>query len=134
MYLSNSDFFHRIQSQTLIEIEQRSQVKPYSKGEVITETGDTCRELLLLLEGAAGIHYSSENGVRVEHLHPGQILDELEVLTHSNSENTIVAESEVTRILAIPIDAIDDLLDRDPDFARRILELESRQLQRLVRA
>ncbi len=134
VYLSNSDFFHRIQSQTLIEIEQRSQVKPYSKGEVITETGDTCRELLLLLEGAAGIHYSSENGVRVEHLHPGQILDELEVLTHSNSENTIVAESEVTRILAIPIDAIDDLLDRDPDFARRILELESRQLQRLVRA
>ncbi|MCU0549720.1 MAG: cyclic nucleotide-binding domain-containing protein [Leptolyngbya sp. Prado105] len=134
VYLSNSDFFYRIQPRTLIEIGNRSQVKLYSKGAVITEAGDTCRELLLLLEGDAEIHYSLENEVRVEHLHPGQILDELEILTHSSSENTIVAESEVTRILAVPIDAIDDLLDRDPDFARRVLELESRQLQRLVRA
>jgi CRP-like cAMP-binding protein len=69
----------------------------------------------------------------VEHLHPGQTLDELKVLTHRNSENTIVAASESTRILAISVDAFDDLLDRDPDFARRVLELESRHLQRFLR-
>ena len=32
----------------------------------------------------------------------------------------------MTQILAIPVDAFDDLLDYDPNFARIILELKSR--------
>lgn len=134
VYLFNSDFFHRMQSETLIALANRAEVRTYSQGNAITEAGDTCRELLLLLEGNANIHYQTESGIRVEQLHPGQTLDELEVLAHSNSENTIVADSESTRILAISVDAFDDLLHHDPDFARRVLELESRQLQRLMRS
>jgi CRP-like cAMP-binding protein len=136
VYLFNSDFFHRMQSETLIALAHRAEVRTYSSGEVITEAGDTCRELLLLLEGNANIHYQNQTGteIRVEQLFPGQTLDELEVLAHSTSENTIIADSEKTRILAISVDAFDDLLDNDPDFARRVLELESRQLQRFVRS
>lgn len=134
VYLFNSDFFHRMQSATLLALADRAEVRTYNQGEVITEAGDTCRELLLLMEGDARIHYQTKSGIRVEQLHPGQTLDELEVLAHSNSENTIVADSESTRILAISVDAFDDLLDHDPDFARRVLELESRQLQRFVRS
>ena len=132
-YLFNSDFFHRAQAETLSTLATRSQVRTYSTGDVITEAGDTCRELLLLIEGDAGIHYQQDDGVRVAHLKPGQTLDELEVLAHSKSENTIIADSEKTRILAIPVDAFDDLLDHDPDFARRVLELESQRLQQLAR-
>lgn len=134
VYLFNSDFFHRMQGDTLIALADRAEVRAYKRGDVITEAGDTCRELLLLIEGDANIHYQTESGVRIEQLHPGQTLDELEVLAHSTSENTIVADSERTRILAISVDAFDDLLDHDPDFARRVLELESRQLQRFVRS
>jgi CRP-like cAMP-binding protein len=136
VYLFNSDFFHRMQSETLIALAHRAEVRTYSSGEAITEAGDTCRELLLLIEGNANIHYQNQTGteIRVEQLHPGQTLDELEVLTHSTSENTIIADSEKTRILAISVDAFDDLLDNDPDFARRVLELESRQLQRFMRS
>ena len=136
VYLFNSDFFHRMQSETLIALAHRAEVRTYSSGEVITEAGDTCRELLLLLEGNANIHYQNQTGaqIHVEQLHPGQTLDELEVLAHSTSENTIIADSEKTRILAISVDAFDDLLDNDPDFARRVLELESRQLQRFMRS
>jgi hypothetical protein len=134
VYLFNSDFFRRMQSETLIALAERAEVRTYNKGDVITEAGDTCRELLLLIEGDANVHYQTETGVRVEQLHPGQTLDELEVLAHSKSENTIIADSESTRILAISVDQFDDLLDHDPDFARRVLELESRQLQRFVRS
>ncbi|KJH72402.1 cyclic nucleotide-binding domain-containing protein [Aliterella atlantica] len=134
VYLFNSDFFHRVQSETLIALANLAEVRTYSSGEVITEAGDTCRELLLLIEGNANILYQTETGIQVEYLHPGQTLDELEVLAHSTSENTIVADSQKTRILAISVDTFDDLLDRDPDFARRVLELESKQLQRFVRS
>jgi CRP-like cAMP-binding protein len=70
---------------------------------------------------------------RTEKIHSGQTLDELEILANSESKNTIVADSEITRILAVPVAAFDDLLDRDPDFARRVLELESRHLQKFMR-
>jgi CRP-like cAMP-binding protein len=36
--------------------------------------------------------------------------------------------------LAVPVDAFDAFLDRDRDFARRVLELESRQLQKFMRS
>lgn len=133
VYLFNSDFFHGIHTDTLMALGDRAEVRTYAAGDVITEAGDTCRELLLLIEGDANIRYQSGDQVRVEQFHPGQMLDELEVLTHSDLENTITAESDRTRILAVPVDTFDELLERDPDFARQVLELESRQLQRLVR-
>ena len=134
VYLFNSNFFHGTQNETLISLASRAEVRTYSNDQVITEAGDTCRELLLLIEGDAKIHYRLADGIRVECFHPGQTLDELEVLAHSTSENTIIADSEKTRILAISVDAFDDLLDHDPDFARRVLELESRQLQQFIRS
>ncbi|WNZ21538.1 cyclic nucleotide-binding domain-containing protein [Leptolyngbya sp. NK1-12] len=134
VYLSNSNFFDPIQPHTLIALGERAEVRTYATNDLITEAGDTCRELLLLIEGEAKIRYQLTDGVRIERLQPGQLLDELEVLTHSTSENTILADSPNTRILALSIDAVDDLLEHDPNFARRILELESRQLQRLVKS
>lgn len=64
---------------------------------------------------------------------PGQVLDELEVLSHAQQTSTIVAKAQPTRILAIPVDTFDDLLERDRDFARRVLEMESRRLQQLIK-
>ncbi|MBE9010155.1 cyclic nucleotide-binding domain-containing protein [Pseudanabaenaceae cyanobacterium LEGE 13415] len=134
VHLSNSDFFDRVQIDTLIALGDRAEMKTYKKGAVITEAGDTCRELLLLIEGAAIIQATDgKTTTRVDRLHPGQILDELEALTRSTLENTILAESDRTRILALPVDALDDLLERDANFARRFLDLEGRQLQRLVK-
>lgn len=135
VYLFNSDFFHRMHPETLVSLAERAEVKTYTQNKVITEAGDTCRELLLLLSGDAEIRYQLANDeIRVESLHPGQTLDELDVLAHSQSRNTIIASSPKTRILAIPVHTFDDLLDSDSDFARRVLELESRQLQRFMRS
>ncbi len=133
IYLYNSDFFSQISYETLIALAGHSQVKTYSYNAVITEEGDTCRELLLLMEGSAQIQFHLDDGnVQMEMLQPGQTLDELEVLGHSESKSKIVAFSDITRILAIPVDIFDDLLTQDHDFARRVLELESRQLQHFI--
>ena len=122
-------------SETLIALATRAEVRTYSTNELITEAGDTCRELLLLIEGEAKIQYYLEGKeVREEKLRSGQTLDELEVLAHSDSTNTIIAAQDITRILAVPVDTFDDLFDLDHDFARRVLELESRQLQRFMRS
>jgi hypothetical protein len=135
VYLANSDFFYRMHSETLIALADRATIKTYGHNEVITAAGDTCRELLLLIAGEAQIHhYSLQQTVKVEKLNVGQTLDELEVLAHSNSHNTIVATIDHTRVLAVPVNAFDDWLELDQDFARRVLELESRHLQRFMQS
>ncbi len=133
VHLFNSDFFNRLNSETLIALAEQSEARTFATNGVITEAGDTCRELLLLIEGDANIHYHLDNQqVQIEKIHPGQTLDELEILAHSNSRNTIIADSDATRILAVPVEAFDDLLERDPDLSRRVLELESHHLQRFM--
>ena len=132
--LAASDFFRRTQSDTLEALAAASSLRSYRAGELITETGDTCRELLLLIEGEAVIRYQEGERIRLGQLQPGQVLDELEVLTHSATENTIVAERDNTRLLAVPVDCFDAMLDHDQDLSRRVLELESRQLQRFMRS
>jgi hypothetical protein len=135
VYLATSDFFRDIHSETLIELAHRAEVKRYSQQQVITEAGDTCRELLLLMAGNVQIQRQQDSGDTItESLLPGYVLDELEVLSHATLTNTIVAQADLTRVLAIPVDTFDDLLDRDHDFARRVLEMESRRLQQVIRA
>jgi len=131
--LATSDFFHRTWTDTLDLLADHAVILSFAAGEAITAAGDSCRELLLLIEGEARVEERSGDQVRFRALRAGQVLDELEVLTHSNSENTIVAETAGTRVLAVPVDCFDATLERDPDFARRVLALETRQLQRVTR-
>lgn len=131
--LATSDFFRRTWADTLDLLADQAEIRCYEAGAAITEAGDTCRELLLLIEGSARVELRGEQGMRFKPMQPGQVLDELEVLSHGTTENTIVAESSGTRVLAVPVDCFDTTLERDPDFARRVLALETRQLQRVTR-
>lgn len=133
VYLFNSDFFHSFENETLIELSNRAYVKSFEESDQITEAGDTCRELLVLIEGKAEIQMKRANQIEVvSSLLPGKMLDELEVLTHTHLAGTIVAQCTPTRILAIPVQAFDDLLDRDRHLARKVLELESIRLKGLL--
>ncbi len=131
VHLYRSDFFGGVHGETLIDLADRATIKIYETNELITEQGDTCRELLVLIEGSAQVQYSGAPSITQELL-PGRVLDELEVLSHAQQSGTIVAKASSTRILAIPVDAFDDLLDRDRDFARKVLEMESNRLRQLT--
>ncbi len=137
--LEQSDFFRGTHGDTLNALADAAELRRFDRGGVITEAGDTCRELLLIIEGEASVRYSGgddpahRQGDR-EPLRPGRMLDELEVLSHGTSENTVVADTDGTRLLAVPVDSFDAMLDRDSDFSRRVLELESRQLRRFMKA
>ncbi len=134
VFLAASDFFRRTRSDTLESLAEASELRSYAAGELITEVGDRCRELLLLIEGQAVVRYREGEARRDDQLKPGQVLDELEVLTHSSTENTIEAAVDGTRLLAVPVDSFDAVLAIDQDFSRRVLELESRHLQRFMRS
>ena len=132
VYLFNSDFFHRLEPSTLLALAGLAQIKTYAPGDIISDAGDTCRELLILVEGEASIHQNLPQGTQVERFGPGQVLDELEVLTSGTLDNAIVADSAPTRILAVPVDALDSLIDQDPAFARRVIAFESQRLQQIA--
>ncbi len=133
VYLYNSDFFQSLDSETLINLSRRAQIKTFRLDEQITEAGDTCRELLILMSGTAEIQIQRQDGTsQTASLLPGKMLDELEVLTHTQSLGTIVAKTSITRVLAIPVVAFDDLLEHDHQLATKVLELESLRLKNLL--
>ncbi|PZU98811.1 MAG: cyclic nucleotide-binding protein [Pseudanabaena sp.] len=133
IYLFNSDFFQSLDNEILMELSDRAYVKPYLENEHITEAGDTCRELLLLIEGYVEIRIiHADQSETVSSLVSGKVLDELEVLTHTNLTGTITAKSSPTRVLAIPVDTFDDLMERDRSLAIKVLELESLRLKGLL--
>jgi Cyclic nucleotide-binding domain/4Fe-4S binding domain len=133
IYLGNAHFFDGIHSNTLIELAELSYLKNYQTEEIISDEGDTCRELLLLIEGRVEILLPRENNTPIiSSLLPGQILDELEVLSHEKQAGKIIAKTTPTKILAIAIDSFDDILEEDQEFSRRILELESSRLKQLI--
>ena len=133
VYMSNTDFFSDIKSDVFLELAEKGEFRVYQAEEVITEEGDTCRELILLVAGEAIIKFRDKNDVlREESFKPGQFLDELEVLSRGKQAGTIIAQSTPTRILAIPVDTFDQVLDRDHDFARKVMAMESRRLQDLI--
>jgi hypothetical protein len=134
VYLGNSNFFDKMKSETLIDLADLAEIRTYQIGELITEEGDTCRELLLLIEGIAEIELKvGENEVTTSSLLPGQVLDELEVLSHGEQAGTITAKATPTRIIAIPVAGFDHILDRDHDLAKMVLEMETRHLQQLIK-
>jgi hypothetical protein len=133
VYLSNSDFFEALDYETLIELANRGYVKSFKVGEYISEAGDTCRELLLLIEGGVEVRVQHPDQTEsVSNLLPGMVLDELEVLTHSHLQGEIIAQTTPTRVLAIPVDSFDDLLEGDRKLARKVIELESKRLRTLL--
>ncbi|BAQ62543.1 cAMP-binding proteins - catabolite gene activator and regulatory subunit of cAMP-dependent protein kinases [Geminocystis sp. NIES-3708] len=133
IYLGNANFFDGIHSNTLIELAELSYFNYYRENEIISDEGDTCRELLLLINGRVEIILPRENDTPIiSSLLPGQILDELEVLSHGKQSGKIIAKTTPTKILAIAIDSFDSILEEDQEFSRRILELESSRLKQLI--
>lgn len=133
VYLANSDFFREMKSETLMELGNLAEIRTYQTDQLITEQGDTCRELLLLIEGNAEIQLNREGKETItSSLLPGQILDELEVLSHGEQAGTIMAKTTPTRVIAIPVSVFDHLLERDRDLAQMVLEMETRHLQNLI--
>ncbi|MEN9226443.1 MAG: cyclic nucleotide-binding domain-containing protein [Thermostichus sp. HHBFW_bins_43] len=131
-YLFNSQLFAGIHTHTLVELAAIAYFKLYQADDVITDEGDTCRELLILIEGRAQAETYERGHLVISSLLPGQILDELEVLSHGRQSGRITATHTPTRLLAIAVDDLDLILERDPDLSRRILEWESSRLQQLL--
>ncbi len=121
-------------SATLLELCERTEFRVYQQDEIVSDDGDTCRELHVLVEGSIETHTPGEDGqLKVASLLPGKLVDELEVLSHSGKSGKVIAKSSPTRVLAIPVDAFDELLERDRAFARWVMKWESDRLQQLMK-
>ncbi|GAB4215886.1 MAG: hypothetical protein OHK0012_17010 [Synechococcales cyanobacterium] len=131
-YFYNHYFFRDVHTETLLEVSEVATVKVFQAGEVISDDQDTCRELLLLIEGQAHIEIATATGQHNRDFVVGELLDELEVLSQSHLVGRIVATATPTRLLAVPVDALDSILLRDPHFGRRVLELESHRLKQMI--
>lgn len=133
--MADTSFFQNVHSDTMVELAAMADFQVYQENEAISDHADTCRELHILASGSVEVHQPGENGEMViASLLPGELLDELEVQSHTERPGQIVATSPDTRILTIPVDAFDEVVHRDRAFADWVLEWESSRLQQLMKA
>lgn len=132
----DTPLFQDVHGDTLLELAAEATFRIYQADDVIIQEGDVRRrELLVLTMGKVETHTPCEDGqMTMASLLPGQLLDQLEILSPGDRAGKIMAAASPTRVLAIPVDAFDELLHRDRAFARRVLEWESKRLQQLARA
>ncbi|MEN9251997.1 MAG: cyclic nucleotide-binding domain-containing protein [Thermostichales cyanobacterium HHBFW_bins_127] len=131
-YFSNHYFFTDVHTETLLELSELATIKTFRAGEIISDETDTCRELLLLISGHAQIQITTASGQETRDFVIGELLDELEVLSQTHLAGRIIATETPTRIIALPVDALDAILLHDRHFARKVLELETRRLKHFV--
>ena len=130
LWLYGSSFFQGLKPKALIPLAQNANVRVYRPQEEICRVGTPATELLVLIEGEANILTSQTGNTAIL---PGQIIGELEVLTHSNYVTTIVAVASRTRVLAIKAKDFEGILSYDDSLlAKNLLARVSTRLQQTL--
>ena len=130
LWLYGSSFFQGLKPKALITLARDANVRVYRPQEEICRVGTPATELLVLIEGEASIVASQTGNTAIL---PGQIIGELEVLTHSNYVTTIVAAASRTRVLAIKAKDFEGILSYDDSLlAKNLLARVSTRLQQTL--
>ncbi|NMG20891.1 FHA domain-containing protein [Brasilonema bromeliae] len=127
LWLYNSSFFQAPKANVLVELARNATVREYQPQQEICRIGATAFELIILIDGEAML--LSGNTANNQTILPGQVIGELEVLTHSYYVATVVAVKQGTRALAIKAKDFEAALSHNPPLAINVLQVVSHRLQ-----
>jgi HD-GYP domain-containing protein (c-di-GMP phosphodiesterase class II) len=100
----------------------------FAAGETVFEDGDESRSLHVVSDGALDVlRVEGAGRSLLRRLQPGDVMGELGVLDRCPRSATVVAR-EHSQTLEVPADALDAVLARHPDAARRMLGVLARLL------
>lgn len=95
-------------------------LRSFHDGDILYQPGDTPSHVYLITQGSFRFEFTTSHGqeVFVEHVTPGFIIGELEVLSELGYQSLAIAK-QPTEVIAIPKHTLLHLLDTYPDFSRK---------------
>jgi 2-oxoglutarate dehydrogenase E1 component len=138
--LSEVPLFEHLPAHALKTLAAASNQREFPAEEALCRQGELDRDLFVVLEGSARV---VRGGRAVASIWPGEIVGELAFLDRQPRSADVIATTPM-RVLAIPAERLDQLMDDYPAIARallavlasRVREVGSRQLrvEQLIRA
>ena len=113
------DLFRRVSDDELRGVADVSRLQRYDDAERVCSQGEPGRDLFAVVEGAVQVRRGSRVLAR---LGPGEVVGELAFLDRGKRSADVDAQGP-TRLLVLPGEELDRLLDRQPSLARGLLAL-----------
>jgi CRP/FNR family transcriptional regulator, dissimilatory nitrate respiration regulator len=132
--LHDLPLFSRVEAEQLRALATRTRARRLPKGGVLFRQGDPAAAFFVVVEGVMKLAVLAGDGAEkvVEVIQPGESFGEAVMLLGQPYPVTAIALAP-TRLLDVPADAVDVLLDGDPMFARRLLAGLAVRLHGMVR-
>ena len=111
------------------EVECRSELRTYSKGEIVLRRGELGRYFYAITKGTVSVHPASDEHDVAILLGPGEIFGEMALLSNSPVSATVVAGRD-SEIYAIANRTFDMLFANEPSFREGITNLLAERLRR----
>ncbi len=121
--------FQVLPPEALQELTRAMHHGQFAKGETLVAHGDPVEHLVVVARGRVKLVHTSPNGREqvVRTLGPGEFWGELALFTPARQEGDLVAVEETTACL-VPRAAVQSLMKRYPEVARRLTEALAQRL------
>ena len=120
------DVFAALELSTLADVARRSAFVEFCAGDHICRAGEVSDTMFVMTSGETEAWVAASGGRRiVGHLSDGAVFGELGVFTGRPRAAWITVTSPAATVVAIPRDAIEQCLGRDPHAIRGILTIVS---------
>jgi CRP-like cAMP-binding protein len=133
-FLKNCRVFEQLQADTLARLEAVSTTKTFAKKSPIYLPADTSQTVFLLVKGLAKICHLTPDGKQsiLAFIEPGELFGEL-VIFGEGQRDEYAEAVEVTTVVRIPGQAMQDALGRSPAFTMGITKMIGLRRQRIER-
>ncbi|HEY6794898.1 MAG TPA: Crp/Fnr family transcriptional regulator [Kineosporiaceae bacterium] len=132
--LGDLPLFTRVGAAEVAALAARARVRGLARGEVLFHRGEVAPGFFVVVEGVVKLAVQEVGGGEkvLEVIRPGETFGEAVMLLGEPYPVTATA-LEPTRLVTVPIDAVEHLLASDPMFARRMLAGMAVRLHTMVR-
>ena len=133
-YLKRCQLFERLSPAELAALELRSRARKFPRGSPIYLPADAADAVLVLAEGRVRIGSYTDEGKQsiLAYIEPGEMFGELSLVDAGQREEFAEAVERSTVVL-IPRDAMQELLERNPQVALGVTKLFGLRRQRIER-
>jgi CRP-like cAMP-binding protein len=129
-FLNSLPLFSSLSPSSLSSLGRECRFKQVEKGGILFFQSDPSDSAFIVRSGKISIILNSPDGreMTINEMHAGDMFGELGIITKKARSTSAIARSK-SEVLVIPQRAFTTIVEREPNFAIRILEITAERLQ-----
>jgi CRP-like cAMP-binding protein len=129
-FLAGIPLFSKLSEPSCLLLARESRLKHFDKGDILFFQADLSESAYIVRSGSVSIILNSPDGreMVINEMHGGDLFGELGILTHKPRSTSAIARTK-GELLVIPGRVLLEVVESEPQFALRMLEITANRLQ-----